>query len=808
MSILRTLCLAACLGLAIPVNAHAEAGADSSLTGAGPTPAAWVAAALESLQTARGRFVTGAFVGDTTMMADAARSREDGLDVLDRFADDPQALLDLPWPVRTSWVEAALREHRTDWVRSLLETLNGEPPDTGSPSRGQAALVLGLGARTLLDLDPEDESAFLEGDEDLPLATVARNAFLIAAGEAFPLRDEAFYQLWNLAEGEGDTLEAVAWADSLIATTPRSARAQEVRLTRARALLAAGKPSEASREAGLALPDRDSAELRWFLARCSHALGFPRQEAMQLEYLIANQSGDPLAVAAWEERRQLAAADSTLKLPPERRIQLLDALLANPQFGALDSLRLMTADTTLSAEVREDATLHVGRALYKSRAYDAAVTPLESLTDSDRDAVRTEAVLTLARIYRNTGRLKPMEARYREVIAAAGADAARAVWELGRELESQGDWGRAESVYSEGIRTFATSYRRRDMLFRRGFDRYREGKLHAAAEDFRAAFRASRTTADKEQATFWLARALREAGRNGAARKAARAGMITTDPAGAYGILLREEFEHDAPERHPAELDRESLYDAIDSTKWPMPVAFHYERGVMLARMGQVEAARREWSRAADLGRAIPSLNQALALTAAAFNVYPEGAQWARRAEDSLPQGHPLIPGFERLTYPPAYYGDVRREAARHGLDPFSVWALMRQESYYDATAISRAGALGLMQIMPATLGRMTAETGLPPVPVDALFVPRVNITFGTQFLADRLEDFRGKLLPTLASYNAGESKCREWMDRAGGDSREVFIECIGYPETYEYVRRILWLKWLYRDYYGGSNPS
>jgi len=805
---LRPWCLAVALGLLAPGSARAQAGPDSSLAVSGPTPAAWVAAALESLDTARGRFVTAAVVGDTAAMAASARTREAGLDILDRSSDTPELLLELSWPIRISWIEAALRERRSDWVRVLLEVLDGRPPEAGSPSRGPAALVLGLGARSLLDLDPEDENAYLEGDEDLPLATVARNAFLAAVGESFPLRDEAFYQLWNLAEGEGDTLDAVAWADSLIATTPRSLRAPEVRLTRARALLAQGKPSEAAQEAGLALPDRDTPELRWFLAECSHALGFPRQEAMQLEYLIANHSADPLALTAWNERLRLAGVDSALTLPPERRIQLQHALLVNPQSGALDSLRAMAADTALAPEVREDASLEVCRALIKRRAYDDAVPDLSALAGSGRPKVKTEAVLGLARIDRNTGRLDRMETRYREVIDGHGPEAARATWELGRELESQGSWARAEAVYSEGIDAFSASHRYRDMLFRRGFDRQRQGKLHAAAEDFRAAFAASRTQAQKEQATFWLARTLREQDREGAARSAARAGMAWEEPAGAYGVLLRERFGRVAPERPPVILDRQSLYDAIDSTAWPTPVSFHYERGLQLARMGQIEAARREWSRAADLGRRLPSLNQALALTAAAFNVYPEGVQWARRAEILLPTGHPLVPGFERLTYPPAYYGDVRREAVRRGLDPFAVWALMRQESYYDATAVSRAGALGLMQIMPGTLGRMTAETGLPPVPQDALFVPRVNITFGTQFLADRLDEFDHKLLPTLASYNAGESKCREWMDRAGGDASEVFIECIGYPETYDYVRRILWLKWVYQDYYGGPDPS
>jgi soluble lytic murein transglycosylase len=124
--------------------------------------------------------------------------------------------------------------------------------------------------------------------------------------------------------------------------------------------------------------------------------------------------------------------------------------------------------------------------------------------------------------------------------------------------------------------------------------------------------------------------------------------------------------------------------------------------------------------------------------------------------------------------------------------------------------ALSRAGAIGLLQVMPSTLDRVTAEWGLQPLSVEALYEPRVNIALGAQFFAERLLEFEDRLLPTLASYNAGERKAWEWLERAGGDADEVFVECIGYPETYEYTRRIPWLMWVYRSYYAdaGSPPG
>jgi soluble lytic murein transglycosylase len=183
--------------------------------------------------------------------------------------------------------------------------------------------------------------------------------------------------------------------------------------------------------------------------------------------------------------------------------------------------------------------------------------------------------------------------------------------------------------------------------------------------------------------------------------------------------------------------------------------------------------------------------------------VYPEAAQWGLRAAEAersaqLPFLHAM-----RLAYPAAYFDIVSREAAKHGVDPLVIWAVMRQESFYDPLAVSRKGAIGLLQVMPATLLEMQGDGG--SLPVDALFVPRVNIRLGVDWFARRYGDFDRRLYPTLASYNAGVTKCREWIERAGGDTAEVFQECIGYPETYDYVRRIVWIRWLYGGAYHGD---
>ena len=126
----------------------------------------------------------------------------------------------------------------------------------------------------------------------------------------------------------------------------------------------------------------------------------------------------------------------------------------------------------------------------------------------------------------------------------------------------------------------------------------------------------------------------------------------------------------------------------------------------------------------------------------------------------------------ETLTRPRADLIDlIERHAARRGLDPLLVRALIQVESGYDSTAVSRKGAMGLMQLMPGTAAQLSV--------VDP-FDPEANIRGGTDYLRLMLDTFDRKLSFALAGYNAGP----EAVHRYGGVPP--------YQETRQYVRRVL----------------
>jgi len=144
------------------------------------------------------------------------------------------------------------------------------------------------------------------------------------------------------------------------------------------------------------------------------------------------------------------------------------------------------------------------------------------------------------------------------------------------------------------------------------------------------------------------------------------------------------------------------------------------------------------------------------------------------------------------LLYPRPYDTEVKAAARRTGLDTDFIYAIIRQESLYRATAGSSAGALGLMQLLPETARNTARRAGLP-VPTRAqLLQPSVNVPLGAAFLASLVTRFNGERALASAAYNAGPNAARRWLPEAPLDL-DAWVENIPFNETRAYVQRVAW---------------
>ena len=163
--------------------------------------------------------------------------------------------------------------------------------------------------------------------------------------------------------------------------------------------------------------------------------------------------------------------------------------------------------------------------------------------------------------------------------------------------------------------------------------------------------------------------------------------------------------------------------------------------------------------------------------------------------------GEELSPDVLEVLFPMAYWNLIQKYAPPHGLDPYLIAALMAQESTFDAAIRSPANAIGLMQIVPATGRRYARALKIRRFTADKLTDPDINVRIGTAYFADLIDRFGG-VHHALASYNAGPSPVSRWIAEKPGVARDEFIDDIPYPETQNYVKRILGTAEDYRRLY------
>ena len=152
--------------------------------------------------------------------------------------------------------------------------------------------------------------------------------------------------------------------------------------------------------------------------------------------------------------------------------------------------------------------------------------------------------------------------------------------------------------------------------------------------------------------------------------------------------------------------------------------------------------------------------------------------------------------------FPKAYWGDLRKYALQNGLDPFLVASLIRQESEFNAGAISRANAVGLMQLLPITGKTVAKQVKMKGYKAPQLYSPTVNLELGTRYFKNMVDKYNGQFEYALAAYNAGTDRVSDWLGEGHYRDPQEFVESIPFTETREYVQAILRNANVYRQLY------
>ncbi len=160
---------------------------------------------------------------------------------------------------------------------------------------------------------------------------------------------------------------------------------------------------------------------------------------------------------------------------------------------------------------------------------------------------------------------------------------------------------------------------------------------------------------------------------------------------------------------------------------------------------------------------------------------------------------------YEKLegksAYPLRYEEFIVKYAEENGLDPYFVAAVIHAESDFDPQAVSRAGAIGLMQIMPPTGEWIAEKLGVEGFNKDMLTDPQTSIRFGCWYLKFLSDKFEGNRQLIVAGYNAGHNRVAEWLkDRDISDGES--LKDIPFKETEGYIKRVEKSYDKYKEFY------
>ena len=374
----------------------------------------------------------------------------------------------------------------------------------------------------------------------------------------------------------------------------------------------------------------------------------------------------------------------------------------------------------------------------------------------------------------------------------SSADADRARFAAADIHEFFGRKEHAVRFYTRIIKQAPKSPLRDDAAWRLAWLYYRDGELTSAAAAFKALANQSKSDALATAALYWQARSSEKIGEEENAKQLYR--RIFFDSGESY----YQELAHRGLQRlgELVEEQRPARPQATEESNPPVAaeIDFHLTRARELSALALHPLAVAELDQINGMN---PNGRLRTLLMREYFNNRAYG-----RSLTLANQAPPSQSERDLYRYPLAFWDLIQQKARERELDPYLVVALIRQESLFDARARSPAAALGLMQLIRATAGRVARQLGLAPPSQEKLFEPEVNLTLGTQYLKDLLERYSNNWHKALAAYNAGEAAVDRWEREIVTEDIEEFVERIPYVETRGYVKLVLRNHRIYKRLY------
>lgn len=640
-------------------------------------------------------------------------------------------------------------------------------------------------------------------DRDFAKAIDPLNRAKVHAGD---LGDYVAYYLGTSYLQTGRTAEAVANLADFAKAHPDSLLARDAAVSYADALLLEGQAAEAL---ALLEPIRSPvrSDVEFALGRAYAASGNTAKAAEILANIYYTMPASTEADAAYAELKKLPS------VPPPTATQRktrADALMTRHRYpDAAEEYRSLASE--VSANDRAVMQLALADALHRSgRNHDAkqVLAELGNLT-GEQNAQRLYLLGQIAwaandndTFYRTVDELRQS--------APTSPWLEQALLSAANLHLVHHEYDQALDAFREAQQRFPTGARASYVHWKAAWLTLRQGRNEDAKKAFEEQIALYPSGAETPAALYWRARLAEEDNQFVIAR------AFYQKLSDRYRNFYYAELARQRMQRLPAAGNTAAEYALLDrvppldsdvkiTESEPPSDELHVQKAELLGNGGLVDFAVRELqaATAVDGGGSWGPAETA--------RLYVETGHYDRAIEvmkHCAPNYFALdIPDLPRTyweaLFPKAYWSDLKRSAAANGLDPYLVASLIRQESEFNPNAVSRANAVGLMQLLPKTGKVVAKEVKLKRYSASQLYTPAVNLQLGTRYFRGMVDKFGGSFEYALAAYNAGSDRVEEWLGQGKYRDPEEFVESIPFTETREYVQAILRNASVYRQLYG-----
>ena len=638
-------------------------------------------------------------------------------------------------------------------------------------------------------------------DDEYAEAIDALNHARARAGD---LGDYVAYYLGSSYLQTGRTAEAVATLADFSQKYPDSLLTKDAHVVYAGALLADNRGAEA---AALLEKDRVPArpDIELGLGRAYAAMGQSAKAVAALSNVYYRMPTSPEADTASAELKKLTGSIAPLALADRRTRADLFAKGKRYSDAATEYRDLLDE---VSPEDRPGLQLALASALQKSGRSKDAKQVLNSTPDSTPDVAAQKLFLLgeCARTANEDDELLRLQAQLRQS-APTSQWLEQSLLAAGNVYLLRRDYDRAIDAYREMQQRFPNGARASYAHWKVAWLSLRQGRNDEAKQEFDQQLALYPNSGEVPAALYWRARLAEEDNEPNKAR-AYYQKLSDRFRNFYYAELARQRLKVLKPSTEPAQyalLDRVPPLDLTNkfTTSDPPAEDLHVQKARLLENGGLVDFAVRE----IQAGAPSDDGNWMLAETA---RLYQDSGRYDRAIE-VMKRGVPNyfavdVPELPRTyweaLFPKAYWGDLKRFSSENELDPYLVASLIRQESEFNPNAISRANAVGLMQLLPVTGKKVAKEVKMHHISPSQLYTPTVNLQLCTRYFKSMVDKF-GSFEYALAAYNAGSDRVEDWLATGKYRDAQEFVESIPFTETREYVQAIMRNANVYKQLYG-----